>query len=107
VLHLCRKASSKADTKAVDRSSMKAALQLGQWLTGETLRVYRMHNLGAKARPPIRRFLDRLPERFETSKAVEIAGEEEIPKRTAKKWLSDLVESSDLDRIKRGLYRKM
>jgi len=107
VLHLCRKASGKADTKAVDRSSMKAALQLGQWLTGETLRVYRMHNLGAKARPPIRRFLDRLPERFETSKAVEIAGEEEIPKRTAKKWLSDLVESSDLDRIKRGLYRKM
>ncbi|MCS4195926.1 DUF3987 domain-containing protein [Salinibacter ruber] len=106
VLHLCRKASGKADSKAVDRSSMKAALQLGQWLTGETLRVYRMHNLGAKARPPIHRFLDRLPERFETSKAVEIAGEEEIPERTAKKWLSDLVESSDLDRIKRGLYCK-
>ena len=106
VLHLCREASGETDSNEVDAESMEAALQVGEWLTGETLRVYRMHNLGAKAKPPIRRFLERLPERFETSDAKEIAEANDIPERTCEKWLRDLTDSSDLEKIKRGLYRK-
>lgn len=106
VLHLCRKASGETDSNEVGAPCMEAALQVGQWLTGETLRVYRRHNLGAKAKPPIRRFLERLPERFETSDAKEIAESNDIPKRTCEKWLRDLTDSSDLEKIKRGLYQK-
>jgi hypothetical protein len=47
-----------------------------------------------------------LPDEFETKEAKEIANAEDIPDRTCDKWLSDLVESSDLVRVKRGLYRK-
>ena len=85
---------------------MEAALQIGQWLTEETLRVYRMHNLGAKAKPPIRRFLDRLPDTFETSDAKDIAEEDEIPESTMHNWFNRLQESGDLEKIKHGLYRK-
>ena len=107
VLHLCQKASRETDSNmVVDTESMEAALQVGRWLTEETLRVYRMHNLGAKAKPPIRRFLDRLPDRFETSDAKEIAASNDIPERTCEKWLRDLTDSSDLEKVKRGLYRK-
>jgi hypothetical protein len=106
ILHLGRRASGEADTNEVDAGSMEAALQLGQWLTEETLRVYRMHSLGGRAKPPIRRFLERLPERFETSDAKEIAESNDIPERTCEKWLRDLTDSSDLEKIKRGLYRK-
>jgi hypothetical protein len=86
---------------------MEDALRLGEWLTEETLRVYQDHQLGREALPPIRRFLERLPERFKTSEALEIADVDDIPERTAKKWLSDLTESGDLDRIRRGHYRKV
>ena len=106
ILHLCRKASGETDSNEVDADSMEAALQIGQWLTDETLRVYRMHNLRAKAKPPIRRFLESLPDRFETSDAKEIAASNDIPERTCEKWLHDLSDSSDLEKIKRGLYRK-
>jgi hypothetical protein len=106
ILHLCRKASGETDSNEVDADSMEAALQIGRWLTDETLRVYRMHNLGAKAKPPIRRFLESLPDRFETSDAKEIAASNDIPERTCEKWLRDLTDSSDLEKIKRGVYRK-
>jgi DNA invertase Pin-like site-specific DNA recombinase len=90
----------------VDTGSMEAALQVGRWLTEETLRVYRMHNLGAKAKPPIRRFLDRLPDRFETSDAKEVAEANDIARRTLFKWLDNLQDSGDVEKIRRGLYRK-
>ncbi|PSQ96954.1 MAG: hypothetical protein BRD55_04765 [Bacteroidetes bacterium SW_9_63_38] len=106
VLHLCRRASRETDSNEVDAASVEAALQVGRWLTEETLRVYRMHNLGAKAKPPIRRFLERLPDRFETSDAKEVAASNDIPERTCEKWLRDLTDASDLEKIKRGLYRK-
>jgi len=107
VLHLCRKASRETDSNmVVDTESMEAALQVGRWLTEETLRVYRMHNLGAKAKPPIRRFLDRLPDTFETSDAKDIAEEDEIPESTMQNWFNRLQESGDLEKIKHGLYRK-
>jgi hypothetical protein len=106
VLHRCRTASGEADSNKVDAESMETALQIGQWLTDETLRVYRTHNLGAKAKPPIRRFLERLPERFETSDAKEIAESNDVPERTCEKWLRNLTDDSDLEKIKRGLYQK-
>jgi hypothetical protein len=107
VLHLCRTACMESTSNdTIDAGSMKAALQIGQWLTGETLRVYRKHNLGAKAKPPIRRFLELLPERFETSDAKDIAESNDIPERTCEKWLRDLTDDSDLVKIRRGLYRK-
>jgi predicted transcriptional regulator of viral defense system len=86
---------------------MEDALRLGEWLTEETLRVYQDHQLGREALPPIRRFLERLPEQFKTAEAKEIAEADEIPERTCEKWLTDLVGSGDLDRIRRGLYRKV
>jgi hypothetical protein len=106
VLHLCRTASGDTDSHEVDAASMEAALQVGRWLTAETLRVYRKHNLGTKAQPPIRRFLEALPERFETSDAKEVAEANDIARRTLFKWLDDLQESGALEKIKRGLYRK-
>jgi hypothetical protein len=107
VLHLCRQESGETDSNAVDTASMEAALQIGEWLTKETLRVYEKHNLGAEARPPIRRFLDKLPEKFRTSEALKLADAEEIAERTCKRWLSRLVESGDLYRIQKGHYRKL
>ena len=108
VLHLCRKASGEVPSGVpVDADSMEAALQVGRWFTDETLRVYRMHNLGAEAKPPIRRFLESLPDRFETSDAKEIAASNDIPESTMYKWLNDLQESGDAEKIRRGLYRKV
>jgi hypothetical protein len=107
VLHLCRRASRETDSNmVVDTGSMEAALQVGRWLTDETLRVYRMHTLGANAKPPIRRFLERLPKTFETSDAKDIAEANDIARRTLFKWLDDLQESGTLEKVKRGLYRK-
>lgn len=50
--------------------------------------------------------LQEAPKSAETKDAKKIAEEEDIPTRTCEKWLRDLVESSDLEKIKRGLYRK-
>ncbi|MCS4162580.1 hypothetical protein GGP94_003025 [Salinibacter ruber] len=112
VLHRCRQKSGEVptgedSTVPVAEATMEDALRLGEWLTEETLRVYQDHQLGRETLPPVRRFLERLPERFKTSEALEIAEANDIPERTAKKWLSDLVESGDLDRIRRGHYRKV
>jgi DNA primase len=106
ILHLCRKASGETDSNEVDAASMEAALEVGRWLTNETLRVYNELNLDDAALSPKRRFLERLPDRFKTAEAKEIAEEDEIPERTCEKWLRDLVDSSDLEKIKRGLYQK-
>jgi len=106
ILHLCRKASGETDSNEVDAASMEAALRVGQWLTNETLRLYHELNLDDAALPPIRRFLGRLPDRFETAEAKEIAEEDEIPRRTLFDWLDKLQESGDLERVKRGHYRK-
>jgi hypothetical protein len=86
---------------------MEAALEVGQWLTNETLRVYNELNLDDAALSPKQRFLQRLPDRFETAEAKEIAQEDEIPERTCEKWLRDLVDGPNLEKIKRGLYRKL
>jgi DNA primase len=106
ILHLCRKASGETDSTEVDAASMEAALEIGQWLTGETLRVYNELNLDDAALSPKRRFLQRLPDRFKTAEAKEIAEEDEIPERTCEKWLRDLVDGPNLEKIKRGLYQK-
>ncbi len=111
VLHRCRQKSGEVptgedSTVPVTEATMEDALRLGEWLTEETLRVYEKHNLGAEARPPIRRFLDKLPERFKTAEAKEIAEEDEVARRTLFKWLDDLQESGALEKIQRGLYEK-
>jgi DNA primase len=106
ILHLCRKASGETDSNEVDAASMEAALEVGQWLTNETLRVYNELNLDDAALSPKRRFLQRLPDRFKTAEAKEIAEEDEIPERTCEKWLRDLVDGPNLEKIKRGLYQK-
>jgi hypothetical protein len=105
-LHLCRKAAGETASEDVDGESMEAAIRLGRWLRSETLRVYNELNLDDTALSPERRFLRCLPDRFETAEAIEAAEGEGIPERTCKKWLRDLVDSSDLEKIKRGLYRK-
>jgi hypothetical protein len=112
VLHRCRQASGEVptgedSTEPVTEETMQGALRLGEWLTEETLRVYEEHNLGAEARPPIRRFLDKLPERFETSDAKEIAEVDDLAESTMFKWLNDLQESGDVEKLQRGLYRKL
>jgi len=108
VLHLCRRATKGASSNAkAGAETMEDALRLGEWLNEETLRVYQEHNLGAEARPPKRRFLDKLPSKFKTSEALDIAESDEIAERTCKRWLSDLVESGDLHRIQEGHYRKL
>jgi hypothetical protein len=111
VLHRCREEvgldpSDPFEMTPVDAESMDAALEIGQWLTNETLRVYRRHNLGAEAKPPKRLFLEQLPDRFKTSEAEKIAESRELPRRTLFKWLKDLQESGILEKLRRGVYRK-
>jgi hypothetical protein len=106
ILHLSRRASGETQTEEVDADSMKAAIEVGQWVTRETLRVYQDLGLDAEAVSPIRRFLSRLPDEFRTAEAREIAEEDEIPESTMYDWLDRLQESGDLEKIKRGLYRK-
>ena len=107
VLHLCRKECGETDSSEVGAASIEAAIQIGQWLKEETLRVYRKHNFGTRSRPPIRRFLERLPDQFKTSDAKEIAETDEIPESTMYEWFNRLQESGDLEKIRRGLYRKI
>jgi hypothetical protein len=106
VLHLCRRANGDSRSDEVDLESMESALRLGRWLTGETHRVYQELGLDDEALSPIRRFRQRLPDQFQTAEAKQIAEEDEIPERTCEKWLRDLVDASELEKIKRGLYRK-
>jgi hypothetical protein len=106
ILHLCRVACDEADGHEVDRESMEAGLQIGEWLTRETLRVYDELSLDDEAVPPIRRFLRRLPDEFRTREAKQIADEDDLPRSTFFDWLDKLQESGDLEKIKRGLYRK-
>lgn len=90
----------------VDAGSMEAAIEIGQWLTKETLRVYHEMGLDDSAVSPMRRFLQRLPDRFKTADAKEIAEEDDIPESTMYNWFNKLQESGALEKIKRGLYRK-
>jgi len=106
LVHLCRKAAGESCSDDIDRESMEAALDVGQWLTEETLRVYDRLALDCEAVPPIRRFLNALPNEFQTVEARSIAQRREIPRRTLFEWLSKLQESGNLEKIKRGLYRK-
>lgn len=106
ILHLCRQESAKTQSAKLDSESMEAALRIGRWLTRETLRVYQQLSLDAEAVPPIRRFLHRLPDQFETADAKQIAEDDEIPRRTLFDWLDKLQESGDLEKVKRGVYRK-
>ncbi|WP_263835311.1 hypothetical protein [Salinibacter sp.] len=86
---------------------MEAALEIGQWLTNETLRVYDELGLDSTALSPMHRFLQRLPDRFKTARAKEIAEEDDIPGSTMFDWFNKLQESGDLEKVKRGLYRKV
>jgi hypothetical protein len=64
----------------VELESMLAALQIGQWLTDETLRVYdHLEFQDQQAVSPTQRFLKQFPDRFETSEARQITEKEEIP----------------------------
>jgi hypothetical protein len=106
VLHLGRKASGETQSFEVDDESMELAIQLGRWLTKETIRVYHDLGLEGEAVSPEKRFLRRLPDRFETAEAPEIAEEDEIPESTMYEWFNRLQKSGDLKKLKRGLYRK-
>lgn len=107
ILHLCQQASGEIDSEAVDAVSLENAIQIGRWLKNETLRLYRKLNLEASSKPPIRRFLERLPNQFETADAGRIASEDGIPRRTLFDWLKRLQDSGDLEKKKRGHYRKV
>jgi hypothetical protein len=106
IIHMTRRAAGETSSNTVDGPSMEAAIRLGRWLTAETLRVYDRLGLDAEAIPPMHRFLRSLPDAFETAEAKAIAADKEIPRRTLFDWLSKLQESGDLERVKRGTYRK-
>lgn len=106
ILHLSRKASGETSADRVDADSIEAAITLGTWLTSETLRVYDELGLDSEAIPPIQRFLARLPDKFHTSKAKDVAQAQEVAERTCEDWLKKLVEAGDLERVRRGLYQK-
>jgi hypothetical protein len=111
VLHRCR-VESRAEPGdpyeigPVDAQSMEAAIEVGRWLTRETLRVYERLGLATEAKSPVQLFLKQLPDQFKTKDAKEIAEENEIPRRTMFDWLDRLQESGTLERIRRGVYRK-
>ncbi|MCS4155055.1 hypothetical protein GGQ03_002349 [Salinibacter ruber] len=106
ILHLCRKASGETNSDKVNAESIEIALQIGKWLTDETLRVYHKMGLDDTAVSPMRRFLQRLPDSFKTADAKEIAEEDDIPESTMYDWFNKLQESGALEKIKRGLYCK-
>jgi hypothetical protein len=68
--------------------------------------VYDHLGLDRQAVPPIQRFFQRLPDEFQTAEAKAVADGEDIPGRTCEKWLRDLMEAGDLQKVKRGFYRK-
>lgn len=111
VLHRCR-VESRAEPGdpyeigPVDAQSMEAAIEVGRWLTRETLRVYERLGLATEAKSPVQLFLRQLPDQFKTKDAKEVAEENEIPRRTMFDWLDRLQESGTLERIRRGVYRK-
>lgn len=82
---------------------MEAAQDVVRWLPNETLGVYLKIGLDTESLSPTKPFLHELQATFKTAQAKRIAEKEDIPKRTCEKWLRDLV---DLEKIKRGLYRK-
>ena len=107
-LHLCRYVSGEVDSLEVDAQSMESAIRLGQWLRRETVRVHELMGLRSAARDPIERFLDMLPDgTFKTADARAVASEEDVPHRTMYKWLNRLQDSSRVEKVKRGMYRKL
>ncbi|MCS3955560.1 hypothetical protein GGP81_002091 [Salinibacter ruber] len=111
VLHRCR-VESRAEPGdpyeigPVDAQSMEAAIEVGRWLTRETLRVYERLGLATEAKSPVQLFLKQLPDQFKTKDAKEIAEENEIPRRTMFDWLDRLQKSGTLEKVRRGVYRK-
>ena len=104
ILHLCERRNP-GDTE-VSAATMKSAVRLGQWLTRETLRVYENLKLDEEALQPIQRFAHMLPEEFRTKEAKAVADEEGIPDRTMYDWLDKLQDAGNLEKVRRGLYRK-
>jgi len=91
------------------QSDMTAALWLADTFIKHAIRLYHIlpkaTDVNGKGER-YRHFYLALPEEFETSRAIEIAEELNIPERTAHRWLSSLA-GEYLTRIKRGYYKKM
>lgn len=108
VVHLARKASAEADGYEIDKASMQSGIRIAQWFYRETHRVHDELALRNAARDPLMRFLKALPdERFETAEAKAIAENEGIPRRTMYDWIGKLKEQGKIQKLKRGLYRKL
>lgn len=111
LLHLAEQAGASASggwwETDVRAATVRRATRLAKWLRNETLRVYDELSLVSGAIPPIKRFLNELPEEFRTSEAASIAHAEGIPERTMYDWLKKLQDVRDIEKVKRGLYQKV
>ena len=109
VVHLARKASAEADGYEIDEVSMQSGIRIAQWFYRETHRVHDELALRNAARDPLMRFLEALPEtgQFTTAEVKEIASDKGIPRSTMYDWITKLKEQGDLQKLKRGLYRKL
>jgi len=106
IFHLCRVAQGEREPGPVDRGTLDRALAAARWCLMETLRVYRVLDLGTAAQEPPERFLRRLPTPFTTADAKEAAAAADITERTMFRWLDSLQEEGKIDKTARGHYRK-
>ncbi len=98
-------------TREVSGEVMRRAIELAQWLWYETNRVYALMrwsglSYAALHRSPAERLLDQLPAVFSTADWLQVAKTQSIPRRTAERWLSQLIDAKRIERIQKGAYRK-
>ena len=98
-------------SREVSGEVIRRAIELAQWLWYETKRAYALMrwsglSYAALHRSPAERLLDQLPAVFSTADWLQVAKTQSIPRRTAERWLSQLIDARRIERIQKGAYRK-
>lgn len=110
ILHLADVAADEPErlphAPDVSGGAMRRAVTLAEWARSEQRRVYKRHGFNRRAKTPEERFLDALPDAFETKDAEEAGKEHGISRSTVFRWLNDFTASGDLLKRGRGRYRK-
>lgn len=107
LIHLARRAVGETGSDEVDATSMQRGIALARWLRDETFRVYEVLELATEAMPPKQRFYHELPDEFKTSTAEALSEKYDVTARTIRNWLKELTGRGDLEKVRRGLYRKV
>jgi len=111
LFQLCEDVQAGRPSREISPEAMQRAIELAHWLWYETRRVYGLMrwsglSYAALHRSPAERLLDQLPAVFSTADWLQVAKTQSIPRRTAERWLSQLIDARRIERIQKGAYRK-